>query len=60
MVISLVSQWLVEIPAAFALSRYTPLGQYGVSIATAAAMFLRLGLYLVYFVRGRWLRAEVL
>ena len=60
MVISLASQWLVEIPGAFVLSLYTPLLQFGISLAMAVAMFIRLGLYLVYFVRGRWLRAEVL
>ena len=60
MVISLASQWLVEIPGAFVLSRSTSLLQFGISLAMAVAMFIRLGLYLVYFVRGRWLRAEVL
>ena len=60
MVVNLVVEWILEIPAAYALSQWTVLGQYGIAIATAGAMTVRFLLYAIYFVHGRWLRVKVL
>ncbi|MFH1140418.1 MAG: MATE family efflux transporter [Chloroflexota bacterium] len=62
MVVTLVSMVFVELPLAFALAYWTPLGQYGIPTAVAVAMGLRTLLYLIYYFMGqaRWLRVKVL
>jgi putative MATE family efflux protein len=60
MLVTLFSQWAVEIPVAFGLSRFTALVHYGIPLATAGAMALRLALYTGYSLTGRWLRVKVL
>ena len=46
-------------PAAFALSRFTSLGQYSITVAVAAAMALCIMLYPLYLLKGRWLRVKL-
>ena len=58
--VTLLSMWVLEVPAAFALSRFTPLGEIGIPVAIALAMLMRLALYAAYFMTGRWLRVQVL
>ena len=58
--VTLLSMWVLEVPAAFVLSRFTPLGEFGIPIAIALAMLTRLILYAAYFTTDRWLRVEVL
>lgn len=60
MLVTFISMWLLEIPLAFALSRWTPLAELGVAVAIAVAMFARFALYAGYYFTGRWLRARVL
>ena len=59
MVIMLSTMWLVELPLAFALSRHTPLAEYGAPWAIVIGMTLRTAAYSVHFARGRWLRVGV-
>ena len=60
LLITFMSMWILEVPAAFLLSQFTPLGQYGIPVAIGLAMFLRLGLYALYYRTGRWTRVKVL
>ena len=60
LLITFMSMWVLEVPAAFLLSQFTPLGQYGIPVAIGLAMFLRLGLYAAYYRTGRWTRVKVL
>ena len=59
LLITFMSMWVLEVPAAFVLSQFTPLGQYGIPVAIGLAMFLRLGLYAAYYRTGRWTRVKV-
>ena len=58
--VTFMSMWVMEIPTAFALSRYTPLAEIGIPVAIALAMLVRLVLYAGYYKTGRWMRAQVL
>ncbi len=58
--VTFMSMWVMEIPTAFALSRYTPLAEIGIPVAIALAMLVRLALYAGYYKTGRWMRAQVL
>jgi putative MATE family efflux protein len=60
MYVTFMSMWVMEIPLAFALSRWTPAGAYGIAIAIAVAMLFRFLLYGGYYLTGRWTRARVL
>ena len=60
LLITLTSMWVLEVPAAFVLSRFTPLGQYGIPIAIGLAMLVRMPLYTAYYRTGRWTRVQVL
>ena len=60
MLVTFMSMWVMEIPLAFVLTRFTPLGELGIPIAIAIAMFFRFALYGGYYLTGRWLRATVL
>jgi putative MATE family efflux protein len=59
MIVTLITMWGIEVPGAFILSRYTDLAQFGIPVAIAAAMILRIVLYTGYFLKGRWLRVQV-
>jgi Na+-driven multidrug efflux pump len=59
LVVTFLSQWLLELPAAFILARHTPLDQYGIPVAIGVSMAVRLGMYFAYYLNGRWLKARV-
>jgi putative MATE family efflux protein len=59
MIISLVMLWVVQLPLAYVLSRYTGLGVYGVRWAIVAGFIVGAAAYLAYFWRGRWARKKV-
>jgi len=54
MVISLISQWVLQIPLAFALSKYTPLGIDGVWWSTPIANVATALVAALWFARGTW------
>ena len=54
MVISLVSQWVIQIPLAFALSKYTGLGIDGVWWSTPIANIATAIIAGIWFARGGW------
>ena len=54
MVIGLVSQWLLQIPLAFALSKYTSLGVDGVWWSSPIANFVTAIVSALWFLRGSW------
>jgi Na+-driven multidrug efflux pump len=54
MVISLVSQWALQIPLAFALSKYTTLGVDGVWWSTPIANIATALVAALWFLRGSW------
>ena len=60
MLVTFMSMWVMEIPIAFVLSRWTPLEGIGVAFAIAIAMLARFCLYGGYYFTGRWLRVNVL
>ncbi len=60
MLVTFMSMWVMEIPIAFVLSRWTPLEGIGVAFAIAIAMLVRFCLYGGYYFTGRWLRVNVL
>jgi putative MATE family efflux protein len=59
MIISMVMLWVVQLPLAYVLSRYTGLGMYGVRWAMVAGFTVGAIAYLAYFWRGRWKRKKV-
>ena len=59
MLVTFMSMWVMEIPIAFVLSRWTSAGEFGVAIAIAIAMLVRFCLYGGYYFTGRWLRIDV-
>ena len=59
MLVTFMSMWVMEIPLAFVLANWTPLGEYGVAVAIAVAMLVRFCLYGGYYFTGRWLRVDV-
>jgi putative MATE family efflux protein len=59
MIISLVMLWVVQLPLAYVLSRYTGLGMYGIRWAIVAGFTVGAMAYLAYFWRGWWARKKV-
>jgi putative MATE family efflux protein len=59
MIISLSMLWVVQIPLAFILSRFTSLGVYGIRWAMAISFILGAIAYICYFWSGRWKRKKV-
>jgi len=59
MLITLLNFWLVQIPLAFLLPRFTNLGVYGVRWAMVAGAISGAIAYLVYFKVGWWKRKKV-
>ena len=59
MMITLASLWIVQIPLALILSRYTGLDAYGVRWAIVIGYTVGAIVYIVYFQRGRWQRKKV-
>ena len=60
MLVTFMSMWVMEIPIAFALSRWTSAESLGIAIAIAIAMLIRFMLYGGYYFTGRWLTIGVL
>jgi putative MATE family efflux protein len=59
MLITLGMLWVVQIPLAFCLSRFTGLDVYGVRWAIVAGNLTGAAAYIIYFWRGRWKRKRV-
>jgi Na+-driven multidrug efflux pump len=59
MIISLGMLWIIMIPLAVVLSRYTPLEVYGVRWSIVISFVVGAVAYLVYFLSGRWKRKKV-
>ena len=60
MLVTFMSMWVMEIPIAFVLSRWTSAEALGIAIAIAIAMLIRFALYGGYYFTGRWLRIGIL
>ena len=54
MLVTLLNFWLVQIPLAFLLPKYTGLGVYGVRWAIVAGWVMGAIAYSIYFKLGRW------
>jgi Na+-driven multidrug efflux pump len=59
MIISMVTLWIVQLPLAYLLSRFTGLGMYGVRWAIVAGFVVGAIAYMIYFWQGRWKRKKV-
>jgi Na+-driven multidrug efflux pump len=59
MFISLATLWVVQLPLAFLLSRFTDLGMYGVRWAIVVGFIVGAIAYLIYFWQGKWQRKKV-
>jgi putative MATE family efflux protein len=59
MVITLGRLWIVLLPLAYLLSRFTNLGVYGVRWAIVISYVVGAAAYLAYFQGGRWKRKKV-
>lgn len=59
MIISLLSTWLILLPAAYILPRVTDLGVYGIRWAIVISHISGAVTYLLYFRWGRWKRKQV-
>ncbi len=54
MFISIIVLWIVQLPLAFYLSRFTGLGIYGIRWAMVAGIAASTIAYLVYYLSGKW------
>lgn len=59
MLITLAMIWVIQVPLAFMLSRYTDLGVYGVRWALVAGFVMGAIAFIIYFWKGRWKRKKV-
>jgi len=59
MIAGLVSMWLMQIPLAYFLPRWTDLGVFGIRWAMVAALAARAVAYVIYFRAGRWKRKKI-
>jgi Na+-driven multidrug efflux pump len=59
MATTLATMWLVQVPMAYFLPRYTSVGVYGVRWGVVSAVVVRAVIYTVYFKAGRWKRKMV-
>jgi putative MATE family efflux protein len=59
MAIMLLNMWLVQVPLAFFLPRFTGLGVYGVRWAIIAGTVTATVVYAVYFASGRWKHRKI-
>ena len=56
---TLLTMWLVQVPMAYFLPKYTSIGVYGVRWGIVSAIVLRAVIYTAYFKTGRWKRKKV-
>ncbi len=59
MVTNLTTMWGFAISVAYLLSRFTPLGVYGIRWAMVGGIVIRAFIYVIYFRTGRWKRKKV-
>ena len=59
MVISLLMMWLIQLPLAYVLPKYTSLGVYGIRWAMVISIIAGTVAYTTYFKLGRWKRKKV-
>ena len=59
MLITLIMLWVIQIPLAFLLSRYTDLQVYGVRWAIVIGIVIGAIAFLIYFWSGRWKKKKV-
>jgi putative MATE family efflux protein len=59
MVTNLTTMWGFAITMAYILSRFTPLGVYGIRWAMVGGIVIRAAIYIIYFKVGRWQRKKV-
>ncbi len=60
MMISLISQWVIQFPVAYILSKHTTLGIKGLWLAFPITFFLTSIITLIYFLRGNWKRVKLI
>ena len=59
MVAGLATMWLLQVPLAYFLPKWTDLGVYGVRWAMVISLAGRAFTYIIYFKVGRWKRKKV-
>ena len=59
MLITILNLWMIQIPLAYLLPRYTGLGVYGVRWGMVLGVIAASATYIVYFKVGRWKRKRV-
>jgi putative MATE family efflux protein len=59
MLIILVMLWVIQLPLAFLLSRYTDLGVYGIRWAIVIGFVIGAIAFMIYFWNGRWKRKKI-
>jgi len=59
LLISLIGMWVVQLPLAFFLSKFTGIGVYGVRWSIVIGITTRAIAYTVYFLLGRWKRKKI-
>ncbi len=57
---TLLTMWLVQVPLAYILPKFTSLGVYGVRWGIVTAIVLRALVYTIYFKLGRWKHKKVI
>jgi putative MATE family efflux protein len=60
MVLTLISQWAIQLPLAFILAKFFHLGVLGVWLAFPATNLLMVGIYLTIFFRGHWKNKKII
>jgi putative MATE family efflux protein len=60
MLISIFSLWVVRVPVAYYLSKFTPLGSNGIWIAMTISSILSTLLSVGYYFTGRWKKARII
>ncbi len=59
MIVTLLTMWVIQIPLAWLLPKYTSLGVNGVQWAISIALVFRAILFAIYFKSGRWKRKVI-
>jgi len=60
MTLTIISQWIIEIPLAFLLAKFFHLGIIGVWLSFPITNLLAVGIYLTIFFRGRWKNKKII
>ena len=60
MILTLTSQWAIQLPLAFLLAKFFNLGIIGVWIAFPATNLFMVGIYLTIFFRGKWKNKKII